>query len=76
MTFVSFGLGMATGFAFRDELTMPTYMRIKMATVEHSILSRKRISTDLLKLIDVNSGKGAIEKQSQRVFDEREKLEE
>jgi hypothetical protein len=33
-------LGAATGFVIRDELTMPTYMRLKMATIEHRILAR------------------------------------
>ena len=43
-----FGLGTATGFVLRDELNMPTYMRIKMALVEHSILTRKKLDFDTL----------------------------
>ena len=41
LTFFSFGLGVSTAFVIRDELTMPTYMRIKIALVEHSILTRR-----------------------------------
>ena len=43
-----FGLGLVTGFVLRDELNMPTYMRIKMALVEHSILTRKKLNADVL----------------------------
>jgi len=53
--FLSFScllLGAATGFVVRDELSMPTYMRIKMSTVEYHIMSRKRLSPDLLNIID------------------------
>ena len=49
-----FGLGAATGFVLRDELTMPTYMRIKMALVEHSILTRKKLNPDTLSVLDPN----------------------
>ena len=34
-------LGAVTSFVVRDEMQMPTYMRIKMSTVEHHILSRR-----------------------------------
>jgi hypothetical protein len=37
---LSLALGIITGFAMRDELNMPTYMRIKMATIEHRVLAR------------------------------------
>ena len=52
-----FGLGLATGFVLRDELNMPTYMRIKMALVEHSILTRKKLNADVLQVLDPNQGK-------------------
>jgi hypothetical protein len=52
LTFFSFGLGVSTAFVIRDELTMPTYMRIKIALVEHSILTRRQLSTDLLTIVD------------------------
>jgi hypothetical protein len=45
-------LGAVTGFVIRDELSMPTYMRIKMSTVEYHIMTRKRLSPDLLTIID------------------------
>lgn len=49
-----FGLGLVTGFVLRDELNMPTYMRIKMALVEHSILTRRKLSPDVLQMLDEN----------------------
>ena len=52
-----FGLGLFTGFVLRDELNMPTYMRIKMALVEHSILTRKKLNSDVLSILDPNQGK-------------------
>ena len=52
-----FGLGLVTGFVLRDELNMPTYMRIKMALVEHSILTRKKLNSDVLSILDPNQGK-------------------
>ena len=62
-----FGLGMATGFVFRDELNMPTYMRIKVALVEHSILTRKKINSDVLTMLDPNQGKLQTIQQQQKV---------
>ena len=52
-----FTLGMATGLALRDELNMPTYMRIKMALVEHSILTRRKIDPEVLQGLDPNQGR-------------------
>ena len=49
-----FTLGMASGFLIRDELNMLTYMRIKMALVEHSILTRKKVNSDVLTILDPN----------------------
>ena len=42
-TCVCLGLGFTTGFLLRDELTMPTYLRIKMSTVEYFIQSRQQM---------------------------------
>ena len=58
-----FGLGMVTGFVLRDEINMPTYMRIKVALVEHSILTRKKINSDVLTMLDPNQGKLRLERQ-------------
>ena len=69
-----FGLGMLTGFVIRDELNMPTYMRIKVALVEHSILTRKKINSDTLAMLDPNQGKSRILRQQQKVMEEHEKL--
>jgi len=63
-----FGLGMATGFALRDELNMPTYMRIKMALVEHSILTRKKLSSDVLQVLDPNQGKVRLLRQQEKTL--------
>ena len=41
-------LGGATGFILRDELNMPTYMRIKTATIEHRMLSRTKLDLQIL----------------------------
>ena len=60
LTCFSFGLGVSTAFIIRDEMTMPTYMRIKMALVEHSILTRRRLSSDLLTIVDQNQGNLAL----------------
>ena len=48
----SFMLGGLTGFIFRNELNFPTNMRIKRAVLEHHLLSRKKVDTDLLEIID------------------------
>ena len=40
-------LGGATGFILRDELNMPTYMRIKTATIEHRMLSRTKLDIQI-----------------------------
>ena len=72
-----FTLGMATGFVLRDELTMPTYIRIKMALVEHAILTRRKLNTDVLGVLDPNQGKVRLIKQQERALKEHsEKLNE
>ena len=43
-------------------MNMPTYMRIKMSTVEHHIMTRKRLNPDLLTVIDQNEGRDNIRK--------------
>ena len=50
-------IGMATGFVVRDELNMPTYMRIKIATVEHRVLARSKLNKEVLTLLDPNEGR-------------------
>jgi hypothetical protein len=57
-------LGLATGFVIRDEIQMPAYMRIKMSTVEHHILTRRKLNTDLLSIIDQSQGKQQLVEQS------------
>ena len=52
-----FSLGTITGFALRDELTFPSYMRIKTSVVEHSILTRRKLDPDVIALIDPNTDK-------------------
>ena len=69
-----FSLGLATGFVFRDELNMPTYMRIKMALVEHSILTRKKLNSDVLAVIDPNQGKVRLMRQHQETLEEHERM--
>ena len=68
------GLGIATGFVLRDEINMPTYMRIKMALVEHSILTRKKLNSDVLALLDPNHGKLRLMRQQEITMLEREKM--
>ena len=52
-----FSLGTITGFALRDEMTFPSYMRIKTSVVEHSILTRRKLDPDVIALIDPNTDK-------------------
>lgn len=47
-------LGASTGFVMRDELNMPTYMRIKTATLEHRMLARQKLNVEILNLLDPN----------------------
>ena len=61
--FGMFALGMSTGFLIRDELNMPTYMRIKMAMVEHSILTRRKLNFNILQQIDPNQGSYFVKKR-------------
>jgi len=42
----SLTLGTLTGFFYRDELVFPTNMRIKMAIIEHHMLTRQKLNTD------------------------------
>lgn len=50
-------LGAVTGFFYRDELYFPTNMRIKVALLEHHLLTRKKLNTDILDIVDPNSAK-------------------
>ena len=52
-----FSLGTITGFALRDELTFPSYMRIKTSVVEHSILTRRKLNPDVIAMLDPNTDK-------------------
>ena len=56
LPFFSFVFGASAGFVMRDELTMPTYMRIKMATIEHRMLSKTKLKMEHLSLLDPNEG--------------------
>ena len=53
----SFILGAVTGLFFRDELNFPTNMRIKVAILEYNLLTRQRLNTDLLDIVDPNSSR-------------------
>lgn len=50
-------LGGVTGFYYRDELFLPTNMRIKVAVLEYHLLSRQKLDTDLIDIVDPNSAK-------------------
>jgi hypothetical protein len=49
---LSLGLGALTGLIFRDELYFPTNKRIKVAVLEYHLLTRQKLNTDLLDIID------------------------
>lgn len=59
-----FGIGLATGFVIRDELNMPTYMRIKMALVENSIITRRKVDVDVLTVLDPNQGRLMLQRRT------------
>ena len=61
MPLFMFGLGTLTGFALRDELTFPSYMRIKTSVIEHSLLTRKKLDPDVLAMIDPNTDRQLIQ---------------
>jgi hypothetical protein len=65
-------VGAATGFVLRDELTMPTYMRIKTATVEHRMLSRTKLDLQILKALDPNEGLHKLSEHREKVLKEYE----
>lgn len=69
-----FGLGLATGFAIRDELNMPTYMRLKMALVEHSIVTRRKLNPDVLQILDPNQGKVRLLRQQEKTIREHDRM--
>lgn len=68
----SLGLGGLTGLIYRDELYFPTNMRIKVAVLEYHLLTRQKLNTDLLDIIDPNSAKDLAQKSEeiQRKHDE------
>ena len=45
-------LGAFTGFYYRDELYFPTNMRIKVAVMEYTMLTRQKRNMDLVDIID------------------------
>lgn len=69
---ISLTLGAITGLLFRDELYFPTNMRIKVAILEYHLLSRQKLNTDLLDIIDPSGAKDFAHKgeEIQRKHDE------
>jgi hypothetical protein len=45
-----------TAFMVRDEMNMPVYLKIKMALIEHRLITRRPLSADLLSMIDQKHG--------------------
>ena len=48
-------LGASTGFYYRDELFLPTNMRLKVAVLEYHMLTRHKINMDLIEVLDSTS---------------------
>lgn len=48
----SITLGTITGFAYRDELFLPTHMRLKMSLIEYHLLTRQKMNMDILDVIE------------------------
>jgi hypothetical protein len=53
----SFVLGTISGLLLRDEVNFPTNMRIKVAILEHHMLIREKVNTDLIDIVDSNTSK-------------------
>ena len=49
---ISLILGGITGFYYRDELFLPTNMRLKVALLEYTMLTRQRLNMDLVDILD------------------------
>ncbi len=49
---VSLMIGAASGFFYRDEVFFPTNMRVKVAVMEYSMLTRQKLDMDLVDIID------------------------
>ncbi len=45
-------LGAVTGLYYRDELFLPTNMRLKVAVLEYNLLTRQRVNMDLMDIMD------------------------
>jgi len=45
-------IGAASGFFYRDEVFFPTNMRVKVAVMEYSMLTRQKLDMDLVDIID------------------------
>ena len=73
LPFCMFGFGLATGFVLRDEMTFPSYMRIKTAVVEHSVLTRRKLDPDLFAIIDPNTGKQLLKMKREQIEKDHER---
>lgn len=67
----SFTLGASTGFFYRDELYFPTNMRLKVSVLEHNLLTRQKLNTDILDIVDPNSSK-ELSSKSKKVIEDYE----
>ena len=56
----------------RDEMNMPVYLKIKMALIEHRLITRRPLSADLLSMIDHKHGADRMQSQANRIINERE----
>ena len=64
-------LGAITGFFYRDELNLPTNMRIKVALLEYNLLSRRKLDTDILDIVDPTTSK-EISKKTKEIIEAHE----
>ena len=69
---LSFILGASTGFYYRDELFLPTNMRLKVAVLEYHMLTRQKINMDLLDVLD-SSNAQRINQKGKEVQEKYEK---
>jgi hypothetical protein len=64
-------LGAVSGFYYRDELFMPTNMRIKVALLEYHMLTRQKLDMDLVDIIDPGNQK-LLSQRSRQVIERHE----
>lgn len=69
---LSFLLGGISGLFYRDELYFPTNMRIKVAILEYHLITRQKLNTDLIDIIDPNTAKELAQK-SQEIYEAHDK---